>query len=382
MIYLAIAFLIALAIGEKLISNGKGSPTFVTLILWATVLFLASFYETYFYTISNLTLLWICSGCFSFFVGGLFSKIFVDFKVPSTQVRPVRQLFVIPIYIITAFLAINMIKEGLAVNSNFYIGLRIIINYGDPDAFFIAFGYMYYLIYPVFFISAAAYYNDSLNKEAKRRFIFNFLFSIAYAIMATAKVKLLIIFITWICIRAYYKKNSTRLIIFSCLGFMAVFFLSLLALNKLSEGNGIIEVILSNIGNYTIANLYALDSLNFTTISSSYCINEGLDCIIMPFYDIGYFHTNVYTIIYDFFDVGYIAYILTMFVIGFLHNGLHKIAKRRKNSLIIIFSSILYFPLVYQIINNQYTSSKYLVYLFGITYLFHFFRKRKVETLK
>lgn len=380
MIYIVIFFILLLWLAERSINNGKLSPTSVMCSIWGVTLLLASFYEDVFFPISSDTLMWILTGIASFFVGGLISNPLSFIKIKSSDVYPIGILITSPLYILVLFFSYKMVLEGFMENENFYVGIRSIINYGEPSWFFIAFGYLYYLIYPVFFVSCVSHY---LNPESKRRkslFYYHGLIALFYAVMATAKVKLLMLFITWIIIRSYYKKTSTKVLLISGLIFMAMFFLSLFALNKVTGGDSVIESAISSVGNYSIANIYAFDSLNFNTIPDTLCINSGEGCVIMPFYDIGDFHTNVYTFLYDYIEYGLFAFAIVMLLIGFVHNLIHKISKRDRNPFLVIISSLLFFPLVYQIINDQYTSSKYLVYLFAITFLLYFIKRRPMQS--
>lgn len=380
MIYIVIFFILLLWLAERSINNGRLSPTSVMCSIWGITLLLASFYEEAFFPISSDTLMWILTGIACFFVGGLISNPLSFIQIKSFDVYPVGALITSPLYVMVVFFSYKMAAEGLMENENFYVGIRSIINYGEPSWYFIAFGYLYYLIYPVFFISCVSHY---LNPESKRRkslFYYHGLIALFYAVMATAKVKLLMLFITWIIIRSYYKKTSTKVLLISGLIFMAMFFLSLFALNKVTGGDSVIESAISSVGNYSIANIYAFDSLNFNTISDTLCINSGEGCVIMPFYDIGDFHTNVYTFLYDYIESGLFVFAIVMFLIGFVHNLIHKISKRDRNPFLVIISSLLFFPLVYQIINDQYTSSKYLVYLFVITFLLYFIKRRPMQS--
>ncbi|HGH4596372.1 TPA: O-antigen polymerase [Enterobacter cloacae] len=380
MIYIVIFFIFLFWVAERSINSGRLSPTSVMCSIWGITLLLASFYEDVFFPISSDTLMWVLTGIASFFVGGLISNPLSFIKIKSSDVYPIGILITSPLYLLVLFFSYKMALEGFIENENFYVGIRSIINYGEPSWFFIAFGYLYYLIYPVFFISCVSHYLNTESKRRKSLFYYHGLIALFYAVMATAKVKLLMLFITWIIIRSYYKKTSTKVLLTSGLIFMAMFFLSLFALNKVTGGDSIIESAISSIGNYSIANIYAFDSLNFNTIPDTLCINSGEGCVIMPFYDIGIFHTNVYTFLYDYIESGWFVFAVVMFLIGFAHNLIHKISKRDRNPFLVIISSLLFFPLVYQIINDQYTSSKYLVYLFVITFFLYFIKRRPMQS--
>lgn len=160
-----------------------------------------------------------------------------------------------------------------------------------------------------------------------------------------------------------YKKVTYKLATTVGVSFLVLFFLSLIVLNKLSNGDGIIESATSSIGNYIIANVFAFDSLKFNPIPSDLCANNDPSCTFLPFYDVGIFHTNVYTFLYDYMSYGWVVFSLSLLLIGFFHNMLHTMGRKTKNPVVIIISALLYSPLVYQVINDQCFSSKYLVYL-------------------
>ncbi|EHR7934309.1 TPA: hypothetical protein RMM37_004380, partial [Escherichia coli] len=78
---------------------------------------------------------------------------------------------------------------------------------------------------------------------------------------------------------------------------------------------------------------------------------------------------------------GFFSYSLFLFMVGFIHNAADQIAKKTSNIYAIILSSVLYVPLVFQIMDNQYTASKYLIYILMFSYVVYFTNVRRLRVM-
>lgn len=365
MIYVVIFVLAALALFEFFLSGKKISPSLVMLCIWAVSLTACSFYENDVGDISGETLLWILLGNAAFFVGGFLGRIIFRNNARNYDSGQVPLSFLLPIYAISAVLMYQMYLSGLSEASNWYVGMRTIINYGEPNIYFKLFGYVYYILYPALYISAASYYRNP-TKRGARSFWSLLFFCMLYAAFSTAKIKILLVIIPVFFIRSYFRASSTKLIIFLGLIILSAMYLSLLLLNKINGDGNFTDLLLTNIGNYTFANIFSFDSLNFNTLPDLECYDAS-GCQLLPFYEGGPFRTNVYTLMYWFIDYGVIGFSAFCMFIGMIHNGVHNVARLTKNTMFVICSSVLYFPLIFQIMDDQYTSSKYLLWIYAFT---------------
>ena len=376
MIYAVIFVLATLAAIEFLLSGRKISPSLVMLIIWMVSLTACSFYEDDVGMVSGETLLWILLGNICFFFGGIFGKIIFSKGSFGYDLTPVSLKYLIPIYALTGFLMFKMYLSGAEVSSNWYVGMRIIINYGEPDIYFKMFGYMYYILYPCLYVSASSYYKNPTRSGAKA-FWSLLLLCVIYAAFSTAKIKLLLVIIPVFFIRTYFRPSSTKLIASIGMIVLGAMYVSMYFLNKISGDGNFTDILLTNIGNYTFSNIFSFDSLNFNHISISDCRDASV-CQLLPFYDGGPFRTNVYTIMYWFIDYGLAAFSIFCLLIGFIHNGVHIVARISKNIVFVICSSVLYFPLIFQIMDDQYTSSKYLLWLYIFTLIIVYSKRARL----
>ncbi|EOT6688890.1 O133 family O-antigen polymerase [Escherichia coli] len=385
MAYLFISLLFVLLFAEIKITQRKFSPTIVLITLWIGVLIVTQIYSSALWQLSVETMWWVFGGVFAFFIGGFWGKLFFKiygFKNISLQSNGNTLLFAIPFYILMFFFYYFMVRAGANEDQNWYVGIRKIINYGEPDLFFIMFGYIYYLIYPMLYLEAARYYSSkSFNKKDKYNYHMQLIMCILYAVMSTAKLKLLLVIVPVFFIRSYFKPTSTKLIIVVGTMFLGVFFLSLILLNKIAGDIGVFKIIITSIGNYTFFNLYAFDSLHFKEFLKIKCIDNSNSCSLLPFFEYGDFRTNIYTIMYSFIEYGFFSYSLFLFMVGFIHNAADQIAKKTSNIYAIILSSVLYVPLVFQIMYNQYTASKYLIYILMFSYVVYFTNVRRLRVM-
>lgn len=382
MTYAYITLLFCMLLFELRISGRKFSPSVVMISLWMVILVICDYFSDELWELSNETLSWITLGCVAFFFGGVFGKAITPARFNFNPVGRMPTLIVMPVYIIMFALFYLMMKAGALEDDNWYVGIRRIINYGEPDWSFSAFGYIYYLIYPVLYLSAVRYYSLQNSKKDRNIFWFHFFMCLLYALMSTAKLKLLLVVVPVFFIRSYYRPTSTKLLIIAGGLFLSALFGSLLLLNKLSGNDGISNIIITTLGNYTFFNVFALDKLDFKPIMQGICTGSENACAIMPFYDYGDFSTNIYTIMYSFVEYGLYAYIAFQFFIGLIHNAIDKVARTSNNVFAVVFSAVLYVPLVFQIMDNQYTASKYMLYIMTLSYILYFIKSRNIFLLK
>lgn len=376
MIYVVIFVLFAIAALEYFLSSRRISPSLVMLCIWAVSLVACSFYESTVGDISNETLLWICLGNLCFFVGGIIGRVIFRRGAASYNLPKISLMFLMPVYVITGFLMYQMYLTGSSESSNWYVGIRTIINYGEPNIYFKIFGYMYYILYPSLYVTAASYYRYP-TKSGARSFWSLLFFCVIYAAFSTAKIKILLIIIPVFFIRTYFRPSSTKLIALLALIVLAAMYVSLLLLNKISGDGNFTDMLITNIGNYTFSNIFSFDSLNFKPIHMGECIDAS-GCQLLPFYEQWPFRTNVYTIMYWFLDYGLAAFCIFCMLIGLIHNGVHSVAMISKNIIFVICSSVLYFPLIFQIMDDQYTSSKYLLWLYAFTLLIVYTKRTRI----
>ncbi|MEP9340508.1 oligosaccharide repeat unit polymerase [Enterobacter kobei] len=376
MIYAVIFALATLAALELFLSGRKISPSLVMLSIWTVSLAACSFYEDDVSVISGETLLWISIGNICFFFGGIIGRIIFNRGARDYNLTPVSLFFLAPVYALTCFLMYQMYLSGSQEASNWYVGIRTIINYGDPNIFFKIFGYMYFILYPCLYVAAASYYKNPSKSGAKAFWSLLF-FCVVYAAFSTAKIKILLIIIPVFFIRTYFRPSSTKLIALLGMIVLGAMYLSLFLLNKISGDGNFTDLLLTNIGNYTFSNIFSFDSLNFTPIGMGEC-NDASGCQLLPFYEGGDFRTNVYTIMYWFIDYGLAAFSLFCLLIGVIHNGAHSVARISKNIVFVICSSVLYFPLIFQIMDDQYTSSKYLLWLYAFTLIIVYSKRTRL----
>ncbi|EFA7190914.1 TPA: oligosaccharide repeat unit polymerase [Escherichia coli] len=385
MAYLFIFLLFVLLFAEIKITQRQFSPTIVLITLWIGVLIVSQIYSSVLWQLSVETMWWIFGGVFAFFIGGFFGKLVIKiyrFKNTPIQRNSNTVLFAIPFYILMFILYYFMLRAGANEDQNWYVGIRKIINYGESDLFFIIFGYIYYLIYPMLYLEATRYYSSKyFNKKDKYNYYTQLIMCILYAVMSTAKLKLLLVIVPVFFIRSYFKPTSTKLVIVVGTMFLGVFFLSLILLNKIAGDEGVIKIIITSIGNYTFFNLYAFDSLHFNVFLQSKCIDSLNSCSLLPFFEYGDFRTNIYTIMYSFIEYGFFSYIVFHFLVGCIHNAADQIAKKTSNIYTVIFSSVLYVPLIFQIMDNQYTASKYLLYIMMFSYVLYFLNVRRLRIM-
>ncbi|MGS3142946.1 O-antigen polymerase [Aeromonas sanarellii] len=358
------------------------SPTTVMISIWFAILIICSFYEDELWTLSNNTLSWLSFGCVAFFFGGICGRVLVTLLANKhfkfIPVGRIPRIIIVPVYIIAFILFYFMIQAGAKEDDNWYVGVRKIINYGDPDWSFLIFGYIYYIIFPVLYLSAVTFYSKLDCKDNKSTFRFHLVMCITYALMSTAKLKLLLAIAPVFFIRSYFIPINIKAIIAILFVFLTAFISSLILLNKIPNGASMFSSMLTIIGNYTFFNVFAIDFLDFNIIFKGGCTGTDNMCSIMPFFEYGDFRTNIYTIMYSFAEYGMIAYILFQFFIGFIHNAMDSIARYSHNVFAILFSSVLYVPLVFQVMDDQYTASKYILYIMTISYVIYFFKSRKL----
>lgn len=376
MIYAVIFVLAMLAAVEFLLSGRKISPSLVMILIWTVSLSACSFYEDDAGMVSGETLLWILLGNICFFFGGIFGRIIFSKGAIGYDLTPVSLKYLIPVYALTSFLMFQMYLAGADEAPNWYVGMRLIINYGDPDVYFKIFGYMYYILYPCLYVTAASYYKNPTKSGAKAFWSLLF-FCVIYAGFSTAKIKILLIIIPVFFIRTYFRPSSTKLIAVLGTIVLGAMYLSLYLLNKISGDGNLTDLLLTNIGNYTFSNIFSFDSLNFMPLSPGEC-GDAAGCQLLPFYEGGPFRTNVYTIMYWFIDYGLAAFSLFCLLIGVIHNGAHSVARISKNIVFVICSSVLYFPLIFQIMDDQYTSSKYLLWLYAFTLIIVYSKRTRL----
>ncbi|HCJ7367157.1 TPA: oligosaccharide repeat unit polymerase [Enterobacter hormaechei subsp. xiangfangensis] len=382
MTYAYMTLLFFMLLLELRISRRKFSPTVVMISLWLIIILLCDIFSDELWELSSETLTWISLGCVAFFFGGIFGKAIAPARFVFSPVKRMPLWMVMPIYGVMIALFYLMVQSGAGEDDNWYVGIRRIINYGEPDWSFSAFGYIYYLIYPVLYLSAVRYYSSQNNKKDRNIFWFHFGMCFMYALMSTAKLKLLLVVIPVFFIRSYYRPTSTKLLVIVGALFSSALFGSLLLLNKLSGNDGITDIIVTTIGNYTFFNVFAIDKLNFMPILQGKCIGSENACSIMPFFDYGDFSTNIYTIMYSFVEYGMAAYIAFQFFIGMIHNAIDRVARTSFNVFAVVFSAVLYVPLVFQIMDNQYTASKYMLYIMTLSYMLYFIKSRNISLLK
>lgn len=387
MIYICILILLCVVIVELIGCKRTLTPTIAMVSIWLLTLILCAFYEHEFWSLSNDILFWITFGCVTFFIGGILGRMFSKRQVSIVVISRAPRSSIVPVYFLMFFVFYFMVRSGGEVSSNWYVGIRTIINYGKQDWFFNIFGYIYYVIYPALYVSAIKFYasNDNRNGFDRNTYLLHLFMCMMYAFMSTAKLKLLLVVVPVLIIRNYYKPISIRSVFFIFLGFLSVFLTSLILLNKMPSNDDFFKSIFVVIANYTFFNVFALSYIDINRIVIDSCVDTSNVCSFLPFFYSGDYKTNIYTIMYSFAEYGFGCYFLFQFAIGFFHNYMDKVAKISHNPFALLFSAVLYVPLVFQVMDNQYTASKYIVYITVVSclmvimksriYFFHINRK-------
>ncbi|WP_199556793.1 hypothetical protein [Enterobacter kobei] len=140
MTYAYITLLFCMLLFELRLSSRKFSPTVVMISLWMVILIICDYFSDELWELSNEALSWITLGCVAFFFGGIFGKAITPARFRFTPVGRMPTLIVMPVYLIMFALFYLMMQAGATEDDNWYVGIRRIINYGEPDWSFSAFG--------------------------------------------------------------------------------------------------------------------------------------------------------------------------------------------------------------------------------------------------
>lgn len=356
--------------------------------IWGCMLLCAMLFGNSLGEISLLTFLLIFCGGVAFFVGGFFSYLCpkglfgLDISLSGSIIN--GWVVICSAFFVLLFCAI-LINNGLLANTgNVLLSLRLNVNYEKKDVYTIIYGYMYYILYPLIYLSAYSYYNqlkngDDNNKAHKVRFYFIFMVGIVYAIISTAKVKLFLLLIPLFFIRSQFVKMKFLVVLALLIITLLFFYTSMAVLNKLSEGDTFVDTLFNSLINYTVMNVFGLDKVLSNNLVLYDCQGD-VACGLDNFAFIDAYKTNVFTIYQSVFSsVGFIGAIILQFFIGFFHNYLFSLS-RNGSSFSVIMCSILYHPLIFQFFDNLYTSSFYLAYLVVVLAVFHIIGRTSVNS--
>ncbi|HGX6837291.1 TPA: O-antigen polymerase, partial [Shigella boydii] len=213
-----------------------------------------------------------------------------------------------------------------------------------------------------------------------RTFYFVFFTSLFYALLSTAKIKVLLLIIPIVFLRLFFSKISLKYLLVTVSGIIFFFYLSMLFLNKIDDSSGAFEALKYGLMNYSLANIFALDSVLQGKAVVIDC-NGDATCGLANFISYKEYKTNVFTIFYSLTKYSDFLYsLIFFFVIGFFHSSLYNVAKKNKKTISVVICSILYFPLLFQFFDQLYML---MFYIYAIAMLYVIcFCSRLTLTLK
>ncbi|MFB2017651.1 O-antigen polymerase [Shigella flexneri] len=367
------------------------SPSAILFFIWGGLLFLSGVNGD----ITNYTLCIILFSCLSFSVGALLAKPYAPIfeHVFSYNINNTKALVLITniisfvIFIYTLIVFLYYYKGGFTES---YINLRTEINYGDKSGLIKIYGYIYYLLYPLVYVWSFLYFKNKYKKIEggerarlpynNRTFYFVFFTSLFYALLSTAKIKVLLLIIPIVFLRLFFSKISLKHLLITVSGIIFFFYLSMLFLNKIDDSSGAFEALKNGLMNYSLANIFALDSVLQGKAVVIDC-NGDATCGLANFISYKEYKTNVFTIFYSLTKYSDFLYsLIFFFVIGFFHSSLYNVAKKNKKTISVVICSILYFPLLFQFFDQLYML---MFYIYAIVMLYVIcFCSRLTLTLK
>jgi oligosaccharide repeat unit polymerase len=407
MLELAIIIHLLLAAVNFKISANKAYPPLLYSLLW--LLILLSFYLVKefdvieIYPLSGEILAIFIAGSIIFSIGGIVSTLlYFDSELSSHQ-RPVpyqleinkffdTTLFLIPLVFLPAFLFRSWQIYDSSNISNFFVGLRTELVYGEEN-----YGPLKYLITFAVFNSTYRFALNSDTKSKKFKTIISLIIAIVYSIFSTSRTAFFFLLLTILGLKIFRSQFKLRHLAFFTLIILTIYMVFDLMLAKagsiddsLFDNLGSIQIIFLQ---YLLGPLSAFDKFlsepsylhygeNVFRTLYAVLYNLGISSappteLIQEFIPVP-FLTNVYTVYYTYIiDFGIIGAFIFIFLFGLIHSSLFYKAKTG-HPYYIYFYAILVHPLITSFFNDQYFSilSHWIQYFILGTLTFRYFVKR------
>lgn len=415
MIELFLVLFFALNMFNYLVTKDFKYPPLLFSSLWFIVLTVYYFvYKNQFidiYSISDKALLIFFLGALFFSIGG-FTMLFVaknkkkDKEIVSIKINPILDnlFFIIPIIFLPLYINKAIELSSSSGVDNFFIGLRLAINYGDEGYGYL--GNIRLLVMFIFFYKFLLFtiYNYRLNFYKVKLYILG-LVTFIYVVLTTGRIQILLFLSMVVIILFLAKKMKTSHFVVFFILFLTIFVLYAIILNK---GGNINVSFSENLFTssetflfYLIGGLVAfsenLPHSENIMLGGSNTFNYILNIlsqlsIIKPVNEIPFenfilvpFKTNVFTVYNHYIeDYSLYGFVLIFYLIGIIHVYFYS---HIKSSLLSQFMySIMVFPIIMSIFDDQYfyTLSGWIKYFLLSLFTFTFVvksRKLKIGDL-
>jgi oligosaccharide repeat unit polymerase len=352
----------------------------------------------------------LCFGLGSFLSAIVFSKPQVKNEnlLKSGNTLPVALKLRLILVLITLLVLPFYVKKAIEIVvsseiENFLVGLRNELSVGDAD-----YGWYKYII-TLSIITFSLCLFESIKKPTivnRIILLISFLITVGYVVLFTGRTFFLLIFLNYCFANLLLnpKFKIKRLLVLIPLALLTFILLGLL-LNKggsfddslrdnvksSSELTAVYVVGAFSAFEYESDKLVSVANMGINSLRFFYLIGDKLGFIIPPEFkaslvqDFVYvpYETNVYTYYSPYYrDFGYLYPLICLILFGFIHMLVFIKAKETKNPKMILYYSLLMYPLTMSIFSDNYltlTSSwiQFVIYIEGISFLNRFFFKPK-----
>ena len=383
MIEFFILLLFILSYFNYLVSKDYKYPPLLYSSLWLIVLIIYWFVYKYqiisIYNISDKALFIFFLGALFFSIGG-FTMLFIsknrknNKEIVSIKINSTidNLLFIIPIVFLPIYISKAVELSSSSGVDNFFIGLRLAINYGDEGYGYL--GYIRLLAMFIFFYKFLLFtiFEYRLYFYKIKIYILGII-SFIYVVLTTARIQILLFLSMVIVILLLAKKLKMKHVIIFVTLFFSVFVLYSILLNKggdvdasfyenlVTAGESFLVYIIGGLVSFSeklpqIENvmLGGRNTLNFVLdILAKFSIikpnNEmhGGNFVFVPF------KTNVFTVYYNYIeDFSLYGFFLIFYLLGIIHVHFYS---RIKSSLLSQFMyAIMVFPVIMSTFSDQY----------------------------
>ncbi|GEM_PF-3213859 len=384
---------------SRLMSRNILFPASLFSIIWLlviTVHFLCSEYEYLgIRPLSKDTLTIFSLGTCCFTLGAMVSSLYfksrqrlakiyyneINYNISFERIIVAVAVIFLPLYAYESYL----IATSNPISGNWFMDLRLNVNSGEAER-----KYIYGTVFANFAFFLYLYKFYSGKDRNLKMLYFTAVLLLAYIVLSTGRTTIMQVFLLILGVISIFKRVKIRYIIFALLGFIALFFVYGIALQKgASEGNTFVENLHSlseNVVMYFIGGPSAFDQV-FNRGIPSYEETRTFRLIASLLYKFGFtanppqglvenfvmvpFPTNVYTCYYVYiqdFGVGYAFFVLL--VQAFSHTMFYykAITPGRYRVQFVFLYSMLLFPLVMSFFHDQFiTLLANWIYIFVLT---------------
>ena len=414
MLELFVLLLFALTLFNYFYLKDYKYPPFLFSMIWfvmlASYMLILRFGTIEIYDVSYDALIIFFSGAVFFSFGG--ASIYVILKKSRKQYSYAYRfkinnvldniIYVLPVVFLPLYIrrAIEISKS--TGNDNFFIGLRWGLNYGDQT-----YGYLKYIA--AFSVINALYRMlvltniKQLNYSYKMKAYSSLAITTVYAVLNTGRTGILFVLLSLLGFSAVNKSLSIKKIFLATGGFLMVFLIFAIFLNKGGSSDSSFLENLSSVSQVVLVYMFgsfpAFDHfihshyeivygentfrLIYVFLEKISLINHSPALLVQEFVEVP-FQTNVYTI-YEYYvsDFGAYGAMLIIYFIGFIHTYLYLNLNR--GLMYKFLYAILLYPLCFSFFEDQYFSilSQWIQYfIFGLfTFRFVFKINRIKEVL-